>query len=988
MKTRNREFMKTSLRNLFILPALIGGLGLIPAGQVTAQTFKTLHSFTNGSDGYGPVGGLVLSGNTLYGTTLGMGGTVFSVNIDGTGFTTLCGLYGGPSGTLILSGKTLYGTTTEGGDLNEGMVFRVNTDGTGFTNLYSFYSLLGDGDGTGAFPVGGLILSGSTLYGTASCSEVYDGGPFGAGTVFAVNTDGTGFNVLHSFNFYDGYAPHGPLILSGNSLYGSASGGGGAGTVFAVNTDGTGFTNLFSAGPGPQDGLILSGNILYGTEGGGGPSDNGTVYAINTNLTGFTILHSFADSTGYSINVTNSDGADPAPGLTLAGYTLYGSMVTGGTSGNGTVYAINTNGTGFTVLHIFSALSGSNYTNSDGASPSAGLTLWGNTLYGTTYEGGSSGYGTVFSLSGGSIIGPVVVATTSLPSGTNGVGYNQTLAAFGGRTPYSWINSSGVLPPGLTLATNGVISGTPTANGTFNFTVEVTDAASNTGTQALALTVIGLPSVTMQPTNSSIAVLVGSNVTFAVSVTGTGPFSYQWQLDGTNLPNGIIMTVAGNGIGNYCCDGGVATNAELNYPFGVAVDATGNLFIADTSNNRIRKVGINGIISTVAGGGGYQPGDGGAATNAELNYPFGVAVDATGNLFIADEGNNRIRKVGTNGIITTVAGNGTNGYTGDGGAATSAELAGPSGVVVDATGNLFIADGFSRVRKVGTNGIITTVAGNGTNGYSGDGGAATNAELFWPSGVAVDATGNLFIADTYNQRIRKVGTNGIITTVAGNGTNGYSGDGSVATNAELYYPVGVAVYATGNLFIADFWNNRIREVGTNGIITTVAGNGTFGYTGDGSVATNAELYYPRGVAVDATGNLLIADEGNNRIRKVVNPAISVTGPTLVLNDVGFGNAGTYSVVVSSPYGSTTSSNIILNVTLPPVVLSAPQVAIGKTNFTFVLSGPAGSNYVLQVSSNLLSWSSVSTSTMPVSGSMTLTNAMSGYNRRFYRAFMQ
>ena len=309
-------------------------------------------------------------------------------------------------------------------------------------------------------------------------------------------------------------------------------------------------------------------------------------------------------------------------------------------------------------------------------------------------------------------------------------------------------------------------------------------------------------------------------------------------------------------------------------------------------------------------------------------------------------------------------------------------------MVVDATGNLFIADGFSRVRKVGTNGIITTVAGNGTNGYSGDGGAATNAELFWPSGVAVDATGNLFIADTYNQRIRKVGTNGIITTVAGNGTNGYSGDGSVATNAELYYPVGVAVYATGNLFIADFWNNRIREVGTNGIITTVAGNGTFGYTGDGSVATNAELYYPRGVAVDATGNLLIADKGNNRIRKVVSPAISVTGPTLVLNDVGFGNAGTYSVVVSSPYGSTTSSNIILNVTLPPVVLSAPQVAIGKTNFTFVLSGPAGSNYVLQVSSNLLSWSSVSTSTMPVSGSMTLTNAMSGYNRRFYRAFMQ
>jgi hypothetical protein len=286
---------------------------------------------------------------------------------------------------------------------------------------------------------------------------------------------------------------------------------------------------------------------------------------------------------------------------------------------------------------------------------------------------------------------------------------------------------------------------------------------------------------------------------------------------------------------------------------------------------------------------------------------------------------------------------------------------------------------------VETNGIITTVAGNGTYGYSGDGGAATNAELNGPSGVAVDASGNLFIADLYNERIRKVGTNGIITTVAGNGTQGYSGDGGAAINAELSLPSGVAVDATGNLFIADWGNNVIREVGTDGIINTVAGNGyrnfftgDGGYAGDGGAATNAELWNPSGVTVDSTGNLFIADSQNNRIREVIQ------GPTLVLNDLGFGNAGAYDVVVSNPYGSVTSSVVNLTVTLP-VILSAPQLTVGNTDFTFLLSGPAGSNYVLQASTNLLNWSPVSTSTIPVSGSITLSNAISGYNCRFYRA---
>ena len=269
----------------------------------------------------------------------------------------------------------------------------------------------------------------------------------------------------------------------------------------------------------------------------------------------------------------------------------------------------------------------------------------------------------------GAFLSTITVATTSLPNGTNGVAYHQTLVAAGGQTPYIWTNISGALPPGLTLTANGLISGTPTTNGMFNFAVKVTDAASSMAVQALTLTVGSPPSVTLQPTNNEVTVTVGSFVTFSVSVAGTGPFSYQWQLNGTNFSNGpgsIITTVAGRNLDDLG-DGGPATNATLNNPLAVAADANGNWYIADSNNNRVRKVGTNGIITTIAGNGtsGYA-GDGGAGTNAALNSPGGVAVDTMGNLFIADTYNSVVRKVGTNGIITTVAGKGTNGYSGDG----------------------------------------------------------------------------------------------------------------------------------------------------------------------------------------------------------------------------------------------------------------------------------------------------------------------------------
>src|ERR1017187_8274800 len=377
------------------------------------------------------------------------------------------------------------------------------------------------------------------------------------------------------------------------------------------------------------------------------------------------------------------------------------------------------------------------------------------------------------------------------------------------------------------------------------------------------------PVITSQPVNQP--VVWGGNATFSVLATGVGPLTYQWQLNGTNLPNNLITTVAGGNLFNNQ----PATNTILDGATAAATDGAGNLFIADFGNHVVRKVGTNGVATVVAGNGSASfSGDGGAATNAGLNYPINVIVDPVGNLFIADSSNNRIRKVDTNGVISTVAGNGTipnflNPQVGDNGAATNAEIYNPEGICLDTNGNLFIADTFDqRIRKVATNGIITTVAGSGTGGYGGDNGSATSgtAKINNPTGVVVDSTNNLYIADSGNHRIRKVSASGLITTVAGTGTAGYSGDGGAATSAKINTPFGVALDAAHNLFIVDYGNFCIRKI-TNNIITTVDGNGTNGYAGDGGLSTNANLSFLQNVSVDKSGNLFIADAGNNRIRK-------------------------------------------------------------------------------------------------------------------------
>ncbi len=348
-----------------------------------------------------------------------------------------------------------------------------------------------------------------------------------------------------------------------------------------------------------------------------------------------------------------------------------------------------------------------------------------------------------------------------------------------------------------------------------------------------------------------------------------------------SLPSsGDIGVVAGQtGSSGYSGNGGAATSATLYFPHGVAVDGNGNLYIADTTNQVIRKVmASTGDISTVAGSGtsGYS-GDGGAATSAELSNPYGVAVDAGGNVYIADTGNYVIREVSAStGYISTIAGNGTSGYSGNGGPAASAQLSSPVRIAVDASGDVYVVDSANDVVREVSGGYIYLAAGGGPvcnshTDWMGDGCSATSAVLGNPTGVAIDSSGNLYIADAGAEEIRVVSAStGVISGVAGTfDSYGFSGDGGPATSALLSSPFAVSVDSSGNLYIADNGNERIREVAAStGYISTIAGDGTYGDTGDGGSAASAEIADPEYIAVDGNGNVYLASTSYYVVRAI------------------------------------------------------------------------------------------------------------------------
>ncbi len=407
-----------------------------------------------------------------------------------------------------------------------------------------------------------------------------------------------------------------------------------------------------------------------------------------------------------------------------------------------------------------------------------------------------------------------------------------------------------------------------------------------------------------------------------------------------------INTIAGSaGNAGFAGDSGSAVGSQLNYPTGIAVDKSGNLYIADGLNNRVRKVS-GGVISTVAGNGtaGYT-GDKGPATSAELNNPTGVALDSSGNLYIADSANNVVRMVSSSGTITTFAGNNTLGYSGDMALATGAQLSNPVGVIADSAGNVYIADtGNNVIRQVYSGNIVTYAEG-----------------FTQPDAVAVDSAGNIYVADTQGRRIVKYTNAGVYTTIAGNGYGEFSGDNGPGPNAALYDPMGLAVDSSGNVYIADTFNCRIRKVTPSGIITTIAGNGTLYFSGDGGAATQAALHFPHGVAVDSSGNVYITDTVNSVVRELQGtlPTVSTNG---VVNAASFApriSPGALATVFGSNFALTNagaqtplptsveSVSVSVNGQLAPVLYVTPtqvnfqvpwETALGPATVTVAVNG--------------------------------------------------
>ena len=421
----------------------------------------------------------------------------------------------------------------------------------------------------------------------------------------------------------------------------------------------------------------------------------------------------------------------------------------------------------------------------------------------------------------------------------------------------------------------------------------------------------------------------------------------------------IISTYAGNGTTGYSGDGGPATSAQLAWPFGIAVDNGGNLYIADHDNNVIRKVNNAGIITTIAGTGalGYT-GDGGPAISAKMYHPGTIALDNSGNIYFTDQNADVIRKINTAGIITTITGNLPSGNSGDGGPLIAAQFQSISGLSFDAANNMYITDyGSGVIRKVNTAGIISTIAGNGTLGFSGDGGPATAAQLNHPYNVVVDGAGNIYIPDHLNNRIRKVNTAGIISTYAGTGVPGYSGDGGPAVNANMRFPWYIAIDNADTIYVSEPGNEIVRKITPAGIITTVAGNGTSGYSGDGGPAIAAQMIDVCGIAVDNARNIFIVNRTFPNVVRKINNCLTAIVNQQPLNaflctsgDTSFSviavNAGTYQWQLNSGSGwnNVTDNAVYSGSTSNTLLVTGAHAGMSNYQYRCVISNGCGPLY--------------------------------------------
>jgi uncharacterized repeat protein (TIGR01451 family) len=507
-------------------------------------------------------------------------------------------------------------------------------------------------------------------------------------------------------------------------------------------------------------------------------------------------------------------------------------------------------------------------------------------------------------------------SSVSFSSSALGQGFHDVGASFSPGGPGV---SYGILAGGQNVeaATTTALTSTPSAplyGQTVSLTAQVSVVAPGTGTPT------GMVTFYDGSTNLGTSLIAGGFATDAIASPAVGAHSYRAVYSGAagfapssgpTSGSNTIATFAGNGTAGFSGDGGAATSAELNGPNDAITNAVGDVFIADQAGNRIREVFPNGNITTIAGNGtaGFS-GDGGPATAAQLSAPANLVLDSFGDLYFSDLGNSRVREILTTGLIQTVA------------TAAADGIGQPGGLALDASGNLYVDNYLnSEIIKITPTGAHSVYAGNGTAGFSGDGGAATSAELNDPIGLAINSAGDLFIADRLNQRVREVLPSGTIQTIAGNGTAGSTGDGGLATSAELNGPHGLALDSAGDLFLTEAQGNRVREILTSGIIQTVAGTGTAGFAGDGGPAASGELSQPTGLSVDPSGNILVADDSNNRVR-VIHPGLAVTVQP----------SPTTTVVSFTPSSISYGQSVQLTATVTPTVTGS-GTPTGTVTFT-------------------------------------------------------